>query len=423
MADPSLRRTHHPRCQPGKMPDERRAACDKCAQGQFSATGSNCTTCEGGLAPKYSPGGAKLGAATCSVCNAMSYSAAGRACISCYANAHPSSDKAFCVCKRGFQRNRSIAPADYSRSSPCQDIDECATANGGCDTLMLPPSCTNKVHDGTSGHTCGVCPQGYGLSYNASTSVQSCVMPPIDKQSGEESAETHVTLSMTATVEPEVFTSGTRARVAFEASLIAELALSLGVDASEIQITSLQPGVRRQLGTNSTTSARAVKFEFVLKSKQARSIVSNLNKQLADPTSNIFSGNLTAGLAKNQRAVLKLKCPSGTHRPADKNTCRVCAAGTQPNAAQTACEECTSLRGVRHSPDGRKCVPCVPGYQPSADRIKCTSCDAGKHSGSGERCELCSDPTQEPSRDRSACVCPAGTCARRGGASGGRSAL
>jgi len=53
-----------------------------------------------------------------------------------------------CVCDTGYE-NPQGDPAD------CEDIDECASNNGGCDPLT---TCTNTV----GGRTCGACPSGYG---------------------------------------------------------------------------------------------------------------------------------------------------------------------------------------------------------------------------------------------------------------------
>jgi hypothetical protein len=52
--------------------------------------------------------------------------------------------------------------------SGCQDINECATGNGGCDTLTM---CTNT----RGGRTCGECPDGHqGDGYIGCVDVNEC---------------------------------------------------------------------------------------------------------------------------------------------------------------------------------------------------------------------------------------------------------
>ena len=63
------------------------------------------------------------------------------------------------------------------RAAVCGDIDECATANGGCDPLS---ACTNA----NGSYSCGSCPEGY-----VGTGLSGCI--DIDECADSDGPATH----------------------------------------------------------------------------------------------------------------------------------------------------------------------------------------------------------------------------------------
>lgn len=75
-----------------------------------------------------------------------------------------------CVNKPGLWQCGTSCPPGFTGSlaSGCQDVNECAAGNGGCDALTM---CTNTP----GGRTCGQCPDGYaGDGFIGCVDVNEC---------------------------------------------------------------------------------------------------------------------------------------------------------------------------------------------------------------------------------------------------------
>jgi len=71
-----------------------------------------------------------------------------------------------CSCQTGFSGDA------FDTIAGCTDVDECATANGGCDTLT---TCTNTA----GSRTCGACPSGYTGSGDLGCERGDCGAPVV----------------------------------------------------------------------------------------------------------------------------------------------------------------------------------------------------------------------------------------------------
>jgi len=147
-----------------------------------------------------------------------------------------------CICDEGFTFNMKADPNTYSNFSPCDDVDECAdprySGNGTfagefeggqlCDPLAIRPQCRNTP----GGYNCSTCPAGF-----EGAGSTGCWLPKIDVSLGEAPAEPQVTLVMPAS--EEVLEDGPL-QEAYIAGLVADIAASLGVDPSEIEIDNIR---------------------------------------------------------------------------------------------------------------------------------------------------------------------------------------
>ena len=233
-------------CGGATEPDRDRTRCQQCSANQISIDGIECIPCGPGTRPNPQGQDGCIGCpppqTTCEACPRGRYSTNGYSCSACFHHSHSERGARICECDTGFLFDNSTDPELYSESSPCVDIDECTDpqfrGNGSfaghfeggllCDPMAVAPSCINLP----GSYNCSRCPVGF-----EGTGSTRCFLPEVDPTLGEAAAEPQVTLTLSASTA--VLEEGP-AQEAYIAGLAADMAASLGVSLSEIEIGNLR---------------------------------------------------------------------------------------------------------------------------------------------------------------------------------------
>eukprot|EP01051_Picozoa_sp_SAG22_P012861 SAG22_NODE_1377_length_4550_cov_2.979555_2_plen_997_part_00 len=154
-----------------------------------------------------------------------------------------------CDCDPGFVLNSTNA-SDGNMQHKCDDIDECAVENGGCDTLATATtlggvanerlSCINTI----SSFECGSCPTGFTSYYNQTSKKETCEIPAVPEgglAAGQASHQVVNSLEM-GSADASVLVDGSPEQEAYMELLRQDLARSLGVEPHEIDISGLSAG-------------------------------------------------------------------------------------------------------------------------------------------------------------------------------------
>lgn len=213
-------------------------------------------------------------------------------------------------------------------------------------------------------------------------------------------------VSLELEADPGVLVVGSAAQRAYIRDLVKTLAESLGVPESDIEITSVDAARRRVLSSGDTglrqlQSAVPVTANFHIHNPAAPQLLDELSLQLANPTSAIYTGGRAITVVLGQMLDYEMVCPVGTFRNVVAETCSRCPLGQEPNAAQDGCDACS----VDGGSDGSKCVKCLHGHQPTADRSTCAKCERDEYSSHGSICLHCPS-NLIPTLDQSGCECP-----------------
>lgn len=230
----------------------------------------------------------------------------------------------------------------------CTDTDECAVDNGGCDVLTR---CTN--HFGS--RSCAPCPAGFldgpSPDFSASSGNMTCI-PRQVTGSLQKSPLREVTLEMEASVDE----LGPAPYTAYMEKIAADLAASLGLNASEVKLTSLSPSTGRRL--RQLQEMTSVSFSFVILAADESAVLTELAAQLSDPSSALLNSTTIMG-GQNPYEGIGVGCPPGMVIDPIDEVCTACALGQQ--VLDGACVNCAT----GYVGDGFQCLFCDAGSEPS----------------------------------------------------------
>ena len=166
------------------------------------------------------------------------------------------------------------------------------------------------------------------------------------------------------------------AEKAWLANFIAEMAASLGVDPSEIQISRDATTIRRRAQTTRSTSFTVT---FASASGDPTAVLQDLETQLVDASSPLMTSSITQALNVPTEALsYSFACREGMVRGAGDSDCSTCDAGKIPDSGQSICLACQT--GSYAAPASTSCTDCIPGeYDHDAKPASpCIACEVGK---------------------------------------------
>jgi hypothetical protein len=300
------------------------------------------------------------------------------ACVTCPSGRFAAAGASDCsLCPLGFMPN--------AERAACIDIDECVDHHlNGCDLLRgsqqnVPP-CLNKQ----GWFECAKCPDGY--VDGAGNSSRSCVLKTIASASSQTLASTHVIPVANLQLQCDVaaLVPGSTAQATLKSALLVDIAVALKKPATDLVIKSLM---------QHPSSITIADVELVLKGVNAADDFNELNRQLADPSSQLMTGAATGKLVSGQQARYSTSCPPGTEPSADNSECTRCPESSFSSGG-VVCIRCgfgqvgNALRDTCHCDDGF--------FNTSALRPACFLGDAAStmERGSSTVCASCSSMNQ-----------------------------
>ena len=202
--------------------------------------------------------------------------------------------------------------------------------------------------------------------------------PPPPGMPAVANVQPQATLEVVA--DESVLEPGSPEQEDFIAQLIRDLAASLGVEESEIQIdpASLRRGRRRLEDSRRALQDGAIQFDFVISSPNSAAAIAELNAQLADPESELRNAPSTQALNPDVLPVLEFVCPDRMVIPPGLTTCQFCPAGQEPDDPDdpVGCQLCSASGSYLVSENGT-CHTCPPGKTPRDDLTGCDNCEKG----------------------------------------------
>ena len=112
-----------------------------------------------------------------------------------------------------------------------------------------------------------------------------------------------------------MYMQGSLEQEEFIRALIADIALSLGVDPSEISISGLQLARRRRAQAfRRTQSMQDITFEVTIYSSNASTALTSLVTQIADPTSPLMNTATAGNINPEVTPHFAFVCPIGMMR-------------------------------------------------------------------------------------------------------------
>ena len=463
-------------CPGGHFSSADHSSCDKCPVGSVSTNGIQCTECAAGRSPNADQ-------TKCNLCEDGLYSADGVRCLECWENAESLPERTWCTCSAGSEPNwdnpRNVGNM-FSRFS-CLDLDECQDNHGGCDESTVCRNVSPGRECGPC--PIGYSGPHFSKHYSVLSGNTTCIEPPVDDDEtvmspelslvmvadpavvsadamvgstlyyddGEsrelvtlihvdrsKPGEISVTFEDGATATIDFVGSGvslefedgtsqqtesqqlvSRERQKLEQGFIADIVRSVGVNASQVQITGVveSQGARRR---RMQQGGIDVEVTFIIITDLPE-VFDELNAQLADPNSLLLTGNTTGFVASGNTTQvvfnalqglhsLAYACPGRLVRDPTTNTCEPCPATTEYRRDVDGTQSCEVCPVGRWSEEAGQCTKC-PAHQYTPHHIRCFRCEEGYTvNANSSGCDACrSDLGFYNSDGRDCLPCPPGT--------------
>ena len=420
-------------CPPGRQPSADHTECESCPAGAVSTSGIACSLCAAGRAPNPRD-------TSCDLCPSGRWSPGGVArCPDCWPLSESIPTRDWCACSPGAY---TFVNTSDNNVTSCEDVNECVIGNGGCD---MRTHCNNT----SPGRVCGACPPGYlgpylGQSYTVLAGNTTCFEPYVTPV--ETTLAPELTLLLSAS--PLALVAGSAEQEELKAAFIADTARRLGVNESQVQITSIaSPFRRRQLqhvddldtiGEHGDVKPRlrirsslahqlakeavddsarrllgesaVIELSFLLLTDEP-AIIDELNAQLANPGS-LDLGNFSASYLPNQnidKLNLDYSCPGRRVRNELFDTCVPCP-GKYEYFYDGEVQQCVRCPVGMWSSEGGYCTSC-PLHEYTGDQLRCERCWPGYTvNGTSSGCDACNSSAGWYNDDGCDCLhCPNGT--------------
>lgn len=402
-------------CAPGRFRDEvaRTMECTQCPVGMYATAGqSSCSVCDPGRVTSIdspgatscmtcSPGtGPNADSTACEQCMGPTYSITGqcqecpdpnvvsedhRTCTACAPGKQPNDERTMCIdCTRSTYSQFGIQ---------CQQCDDVVSSDRTT-CARCPPGegpVTIAAADGTNTTTCQLCAGNSASERGQCTQCKAGSAANSGKTRCEDAAlvelshsdvlvdviqETNMlpvaTLQAVVTDIDIVLVVGSGPEATFVQSMKQELALSLDVELSSLEISGLRQAAASDsredgggMGRRMQSAAGTVEFDVKITGPNMIAALSLLNEQLANPSSSLRS---RAGISSDDPA-WSLICPVGTYRPIGDGQCSFCSDTSVPD----------SDNGFR------SCKDCIAGQAPDATHSRCVCANNFYNSSAGTR--------------------------------------
>eukprot|EP01044_Picomonas_judraskeda_P007032 COSAG03_NODE_734_length_6051_cov_2.406250_2_plen_400_part_00 len=163
------------------------------------------------------------------------------------------------------------------------------------------------------------------------------------------------------------------AQDAYRQLLVQDIAVSLGVDATQVKISGLrQAGGAQGTGRRAQTGNQLAFDVEIVGDVDSGAMFAALQQQLDDPGSTLRSSD-TAGNIRPGSAEFSFSCPIGLYRPIGAAQCGNCDDKSIPDSAN----------------DFRTCKECLPGQSPDATHSQCVCADGYYNSSAGTNMIKC----------------------------------
>jgi predicted outer membrane repeat protein len=315
----------------------------------------------------------------CGTCSVHTVSLTGNRCSSCPPGTGPNGDQTGCIsCLGGY----------YSPYGICQDcaaprvINALRTSCTACAAGQGPSSNRSACEPcpGNSFSTDGVCSPCFpGLVANAGkTGCTDIAQAGVTIQADDVSLVESI-VSSSATILPKVavqihvtdsaMVAGSTEQANLIDALTRDMSAALGVDEHVLRISNLRSvgsvgdGRRRRV-----QATQAAKFDLVILSN-ASSVLDELTKQMADPTSALSTGSATGAINRAVSPTVDFVCPVGMIRPI--------------GAANWDCLRCADPSTIPNYPEQTLCLPCPFNQMSNIAGDACICMDGTYNASSG----------------------------------------
>eukprot|EP01052_Picozoa_sp_SAG31_P002898 SAG31_NODE_105_length_25008_cov_17.439399_11_plen_1062_part_00 len=427
-------------------------ACTTCAAPYvLNSLRTSCTACPAGRGPND-------GRTHCTRCSVGNYSTIG-VCTDCVAPNRPNADRTACVqpyrCPAGhfcLLALRTIAPRDcvseddctpcpvgtvndgsQERCSSCNEFGKatnsiqsnCEACGAGTEPATNRSKCVACTGNSASalGVICTRCSSGRATNAPLRTQCQdlSALSANSNYEGGtgvtdkaviadvlETSENILPAVDLTMTLDEDLidsFDTDAEAESAFLARFLAEMALHLGVDSSELKVS-------RKIDNEGRRRMQSMQMSISVtlgQTTDSTTLISDLETQLSDLSSPLMTSSITSLLSPlNGPIGVRFACKRGMYRQTGDSDCGACQTGSVPDNSQAYCTKCHA--GQYAGPMATSCIDCEAGDfdHDSEPATPCISCPAGKINSRAKAatCEECPGGRTSEAGSTACSLCP-----------------